>query len=185
MKRLLDLCCIFTGIFLFGPPALLIAIAILLDDGQPLFFRQIRIGKRGKRFEVLKFRTMREGKVTRMGRILRQCGLDELPQLLNVLRGDMSIVGPRPLTEADVVRLGWKEHHDRWEVKPGLTGLAQVHVGRGARQSLFLDRSYAKRGSVWFDLRIILISLMMNLVGKRKVQGVLFKKRHTGRRKVA
>lgn len=186
MKRLLDLCCIFAGIFIFGPPALLITIAILLDDGGPLFFRQNRLGKKGKIFEVLKFRTMRDGQVTRVGRILRPCGLDELPQLLSVLRGDMSIVGPRPLTESDVNRLGWAKHSDRWDVKPGLTGLAQIHVGRGARQSLYLDRAYAKRAGFWFDMRIILISLMMNFAGKRRVQNIVFRRRtQTGSRKVA
>lgn len=177
MKRFLDLACIFTGIFIFGLPWLCISLAILLDDGRPLFFRQRRIGKKRVFFEVLKFRTMREGKVTRVGRLLRQCGLDELPQLLNVLRGDMSIVGPRPLTEGDVERLGWGKQADRWDSKPGLTGLAQIRVGRGARQSLFLDRVYAKREGFFFDLKIILISLMMNFAGKRRVQNILFRKR--------
>ena len=84
-----------------------IAAAILLDDGRPVLFRQERLGHRRRPFHILKFRSMRDGRVTRVGRVLRATGLDELPQFVNILRGDMSAVGPRPLTADDVARLGW------------------------------------------------------------------------------
>src|SRR6187455_2049147 len=95
------------GLLFFAPVCLLIAIAIVLEDGRPVLFRQERLGERRRRFTILKFRSMRNGRVTRVGRFLRGTGLDELPQFVNVLRGEMSAVGPRPLIEADVLRLGW------------------------------------------------------------------------------
>ena len=84
-----------------------IAAAILLLDGRPVLFRQTRLGRGRRPFTILKFRSMRDGEVTALGRVLRSTGLDELPQLVNVLDGELSAVGPRPLTEADVQRLGW------------------------------------------------------------------------------
>ena len=183
MKRILDYMCLLAGLFLFGPLTLLIALAIALWDGPPIFFRQTRLGKEEKPITVLKFRTMQEGKVTRVGRILRPCGLDEVPQLWNVWKGQMNIVGPRPLTKEDVERLKWGENKERWNVAPGLTGLAQIHVGHSARRSLCLDRYYARHASVGLDIRIILISLLMNFFGKRRIQRLLFRQR--GSRKSA
>ena len=127
-KRLFDFACLVAALPLFGLPMLAIALAIKIDDGGPVFFRQLRAGLDRREFEVLKFRTMRDGAVTRAGRWLRLSGLDELPQFLNVLYGQMSIVGPRPLTVSDIERLGWTEGEvlRRWNVKPGITGLAQI-----------------------------------------------------------
>lgn len=176
MKRLIDYSCIAVGIFLFGPIGIVIAIIVYLEDRGKILFRQERIGKNGRPICVLKFRTMQEGKVTRVGRILRPCGLDEIPQLLNVFRGDMNIVGPRPLTKEDVQRLGWSYESDRWDVAPGLTGLAQVYAGRGARHSLRLDRLYARNAGLVLDLKIIFISLLMNFFGKRRVQRLVLKR---------
>jgi lipopolysaccharide/colanic/teichoic acid biosynthesis glycosyltransferase len=172
MKRLTDLSCILVGTFLFGPLGLLVGILILLDDRGPIFFRQERLGLGGKPFQVLKFRTMRDAKVTRMGKVLRSTGLDEVPQLLNVLKGEMSVVGPRPLTMGDVKRLGWTapKFASRWKVAPGLTGLAQIHGGRGARHSFRLDSLYAKRCGLTVDLKIILLTLLMNFLGKGRVR---------------
>ena len=107
---------------------ILIAVCIFLEDRGPILFLQERIGLREIPFLIYKFRTMRDGKVTRVGRILRRTGLDELAQLFNILLGDMNIVGPRPLTKFDIDRLGWNQYKfvKRFSVKPGLTGLAQV-----------------------------------------------------------
>jgi lipopolysaccharide/colanic/teichoic acid biosynthesis glycosyltransferase len=117
----------------------------------------------------------RDGCVTRVGRLLRATGLDELPQFINVLRGEMSAVGPRPLVEADVVRLGWSEtrHDVRWSVPPGLTGLAQVFGTRAARTSLFMDLRYVARRSLWLDVRLIALSFAVNAVGKQRVRALL------------
>src|ERR1041384_3290289 len=107
MKRALDLFSALAAIPIFGPIFFLAAAAIWIDDRGPIFFVQWRIGRRGVPFRVYKFRTMRGGEGTRAGRWLRAAGLDELPQYLNIVRGEMSVVGPRPLTQDDVDRLGW------------------------------------------------------------------------------
>src|SRR5262245_31337799 len=122
---------------------IVIAAAVWLEDGGHVFFRQPRLGYRRRPFSILKFRTMRDGQVTRVGRVLRATGLDEVPQFVNILAGHMSAVGPRPLTEADVLRLGWdaSECDFRWAARPGLTGLAQL-VGRSPQESLALDHAY-------------------------------------------
>src|SRR5262245_53299317 len=106
-QRLFDLAGASAGLAVFVPVMAGIAVAILMDDGWPVLFRQERIGLRRRPFQIRKFRTMRDGTVTRVGRVLRGTGLDEIPQLVNILRGDMSAVGPRPLTASDLVRFGW------------------------------------------------------------------------------
>ena len=113
-----------------------VAGAILIDDGRPVLFRQARLGRGRRTFEIVKFRSMRDGRVTRVGRLLRATGLDELPQFVNILRGDLSAVGPRPITEEDARRFGWTgpSAAARWRVKPGLTGLGQL-AGRSPRES--------------------------------------------------
>src|SRR6266540_6243610 len=137
-QRLFDVLGASAGLVAFAPVMALVAIAVLIDDGAPVLFGQERLGYRRRRFRILKFRTMRDGCVTRVGRMLRATGLDELPQFVNILRGDMSAVGPRPLTVADVTRLGWMapRYDFRWRVLPGLTGLAQVTEARSGRLSL-------------------------------------------------
>src|SRR5262245_48068306 len=127
-RRIGDLAGAVAGLVVFGPIMAVIALAIRLDDGAPVLFRQERVGYRRRPFTILKFRSMRAGEVTRVGRLLRATGLDEIAQFINILRGEMSAVGPRPLTEDDVRRLGWigPEFDFRWDSKPGLTGLAQI-----------------------------------------------------------
>ena len=167
------------GLLFFAPVCLLIAIAILLEDGRPVLFRQERLGERRRRFTILKFRSMRNGRVTRVGRFLRGTGLDELPQFVNVLRGEMSAVGPRPLIEADVLRLGWTtaKYDFRWRVPPGLTGLAQVIGPPAPRASLFLDRTYVGRQNLWLDIRLIALSFAVNALGKQRVRELLIRRR--------
>ncbi|GAB2977226.1 sugar transferase [Frigoribacterium salinisoli] len=150
------------------PVALLVAVVVALALGRPVLFRQVRAGQHGRPFTMLKFRSMLpvdrqrgvvtdEQRLTRFGRVLRSTSLDELPGLLNVLRGEMSMVGPRPLPLAYVGL--WTPHQARrLEVRPGLTGLAQVS-GRNAlswEDRLALDVEYVERRSLALDLVVLL-----------------------------
>ena len=175
-KRALDL----TLLALAAPPLLcvaaLLALGVWAVDGRPLLFSQPRLGRGGRAFRIWKLRTLTcepdltARRPTRFGGWLRQRGLDELPQLLNVLRGDMSLVGPRPLTAADAERLarGCPDFAQRLAVPPGLTGLSQVCLARGAAQTAALDAHYAQARSLAMDLAILLRTAWMNLVGKRR-----------------
>ena len=180
-KRVLDIVGAAGGLVFFAPIACLVAAAILIEDGRPVLFHQDRLGERRRRFTILKFRSMRDGRITRVGRVLRDTGLDELPHLINVLRGEMSAVGPRPLIEADVIRLGWttSRYDFRWKVPPGLTGLAQLVGPPASRATLFLDRTYIARRSLWLDIRLIALSFAVNGVGKRRVRQLLIRRRRT------
>jgi lipopolysaccharide/colanic/teichoic acid biosynthesis glycosyltransferase len=142
------------------------AVAIKLTSTGPVFFRQERVGLLGRRFRVVKFRTMVDrpdnplfpetDRITRAGKWLRRLSLDELPQLFNVARGEMSIVGPRPTLPYQVDRYDDRQRH-RLAVRPGVTGLAQVR-GRNAiawAERIELDLEYVEKQSIWFDLRII------------------------------
>lgn len=154
---------------LFG----VVALAILLSMGTPVFFRQLRPGLHGRPFDLLKFRSMvtaydSEGnllpgqqRLTRLGRLLRGLSLDELPQLLNVLHGDMSLVGPRPLL-MEYLELYNPEQMRRQDVKPGITGWAQVN-GRNAltwEDKFALDVWYVDHWSLWLDLKILWLTLL-------------------------
>jgi lipopolysaccharide/colanic/teichoic acid biosynthesis glycosyltransferase len=183
-KRLFDLAGAAAGLVFFAVPMALVAAAILVTDGRPILFRQRRLGRGRRPFTILKFRSMRDGEVTNVGRMLRASGLDELPQLLNVLLGDISAVGPRPLTEDDVVRLGWDTARCdfRWNVPPGLTGLTQVVGASSARRALRLDRCYAQRQSLLLDVRLVAWSFAINLLGKRRVQAIIARAFHPAKR---
>jgi lipopolysaccharide/colanic/teichoic acid biosynthesis glycosyltransferase len=171
-KRAFDVLGACGGLVVFAPVLALAAIAIRLDDGGPVLFRQERFGHGRRRFSIVKFRSMRDGRVTRVGRVLRATGLDEIPQFVNILRGEMSAVGPRPLTPADVDRLGWwgADADFRWTVKPGLTGLAQLMCARSVPESLALDRLYCLRWDPALDCRLIAISFAVNVFGKSRVR---------------
>lgn len=171
-KRALDIACGVLACIGFAPIVTVIMLAIWLEDGGSPFFTQARIGRARQSFRILKFRTMRAGVVTRIGRWLRRTGLDELPQFVNVCRGEMSIVGPRPLTAEDIARLNWSSaNHDwRFAMKPGITGLAQLAGGRSARHSARLDLLYLRRQSAPLDLRIIVLSFVINIAGKTVVR---------------
>jgi lipopolysaccharide/colanic/teichoic acid biosynthesis glycosyltransferase len=149
------------------------ALAVLLALGRPVLFRQERAGQDGKPFQVLKLRSMRDGpgddaaRLTRFGRALRASALDELPQLWNVLRGEMSLVGPRPLPMA-YLPLYSARQRARLRLRPGLCGLAQA-AGRNAVPwplRLRLDAAYARRLSLGLDLRIMLACAVLVLSGR-------------------
>jgi exopolysaccharide biosynthesis polyprenyl glycosylphosphotransferase len=173
-KRALDLTVVLLGGLVFVPVIALCALAIKLHDGGPVLFRQRRIGSRGNEFTLLKLRTMRvaaaearwssadDDRITAIGRLLRRTHLDEVPQLINVLRGEMSIVGPRPEQPAFVARLEHALPHysRRHLIKPGLTGWAQVRCGyagsdTGSAWKLCHDLFYLKHQSLWLDLAIL------------------------------
>jgi lipopolysaccharide/colanic/teichoic acid biosynthesis glycosyltransferase len=167
----------------FAPVLGVAAALVRLEDGGPVFFRQSRVGRDCRAFEILKLRTMRADRVTRVGRWLRATGIDEVPQFLNVLRGDMSVVGPRPLTAADVERLGLDD--DRFGVRRGITGLAQLWAGRGARHSRRLERLGARKKSLRLDLEIVAASFLVNLVGKPGARAALRRLRTARRRRAS
>ena len=171
-KRLFDLFVAAVGLVLLSPAILAVAVAVRIFLGSPVLFRQIRPGLHARPFQLLKFRTMLdavddqsrplpdERRLTKFGRLLRATSLDELPQLWNVLVGDMSLVGPRPLLMQYVDRYT-PEQARRHEVRPGLTGWAQVK-GRNALtwpEKFALDTWYVDHRSFGLDLRILLMTV--------------------------
>ena len=172
MNRALDAVGAALGLALASPVLAVAALAIKLEDRGPVFYRQCRVGKDGADFELLKLRTMVVGaeaqgagfainrgdaRITRVGRVLRAASLDELPQLVNVLRGEMSLIGPRPTLRYQVERYDERQRR-RLEVKPGLTGWAQIH-GRAALpwdERIELDVWYVEHRSPLVDLKILL-----------------------------
>ena len=171
MGRSFDVAAAAFGLVLAAPLMLVIAVAIRVDSRGPAIYRQRRVGLGGAEFDLLKFRTMRQGsdpvgigtavergdsRVTRVGRLLRRTSLDELPNLVNVLRGELAIVGPRPTIPAQV-ELYTDRQRRRLEVKPGLTGWAQVsgHVALPWDERIELDVWYVDHRSARLDLRIL------------------------------
>ena len=152
------------------PILILIALILILSSGMPVFFVQERIGKSRIPFTIYKFRTMTDGKVNFVGKVLRKTGLDEIPQFINIVKGEMSFVGPRPLTLADIERLNWSsESFDfRWAVNPGITGNAQLSNICSAENSIQNDRIYVENKSNLYDFKIILKSLLIPIIGKGK-----------------
>ena len=172
LKRTIDITVALLLLVVAAPVMLTVAAAIALVMGRPVLFRQARAGYRGRRFTLLKFRTMREAtgrdgrplddaqRLTRLGGLLRRTSLDELPQLFNVLRGDMSLVGPRPLLVRYLERYT-AEQARRHEVKPGITGWAQVH-GRNAlawEEKFRLDVWYVDHQSPAVDLHVLWLTV--------------------------
>jgi lipopolysaccharide/colanic/teichoic acid biosynthesis glycosyltransferase len=182
LKRALDIGGALLGLLALAPAMLVIALAIKLADGGPVFFRQARVGRYGKTFQMLKFRTMvpdadalkdalrahteaggglfkiaSDPRVTRVGRSLRRSALDELPQLLNIVKGEMSLVGPRPLVaEEDELVAGW--HRRRLELMPGMTGPWQILGPMRAPlgEMVAIDYLYVANWSLWGDVKILL-----------------------------
>jgi len=171
-KRLVDLLASIAALIVTLPIQLVVAALILVRMGHPVLFRQERPGKDGRVFELVKFRTMLavddaagritdEQRLTRLGRFLRSASLDELPTFVNVLRGDMSLVGPRPLLVDYLPRYSPRQAR-RHEVRPGITGLAQAS-GRNLLswdEKLEMDVEYVERCSLWFDLSILVKTVL-------------------------
>jgi lipopolysaccharide/colanic/teichoic acid biosynthesis glycosyltransferase len=197
MKRLFDVTLSGAGLLLSLPLWGLIAAAIKLDDGGPVFYGQCRVGRGGARFKSWKFRSMHpesdakfgprqahtgDTRITRVGRLLRATAMDELPQLWNIFRGDMSFVGPRPLvpeeieTTGDGVAVpieqipGYRERHT---VSPGLTGLAQVYAPRDLprKHKFRLDRLYVRKRTFALDMRLIAVSFWISFRGEWERRG--------------
>jgi lipopolysaccharide/colanic/teichoic acid biosynthesis glycosyltransferase len=172
LKRIFDIVVSLGALLMLSPVLLILAILVALKLGRPVFFTQIRPGHHGKPFRMVKFRTMtnekdedgkllpNEQRMTRFGSFLRSSSLDELPELFNVLKGDMSLVGPRPLL-MDYLPWFSKEQNRRHEVKPGITGWSQVN-GRNAigwDKKLDLDIWYVENRSFWLDLQILWLTV--------------------------
>jgi len=154
------------------PVMIISSIVILIFDRQnPLFFQE-RIGLNKKVFTIIKLRSMKNGHITKPGRILRKTGIDELPQLFNIIFTDMSFVGPRPITQFDIDRLGWNGNYyaSRWQVRPGITGLAQISKSCHKKMSWFLDKKYVQCNNFLLDFKIIFSSFAILFVGKIKVK---------------
>ena len=179
-KRLTDLAIVALTLPITAPVAALTWIAVRFTSGSPVLFKQTRVGRHGRDFELLKFRTMTTGdnpivpdpaRITPIGKLLRRTSLDELPQLNNVLRGDMSVIGPRPTLRYQVERYDDRQRQ-RLLARPGLTGLAQVS-GRNSlqwAQRIELDIEYVHTQSITMDLRILLRT-MAAIVGGEGVLG--------------
>ncbi len=150
------------------PISFIISILIYLSTKSNVIFKQKRVGKDKKEFVIYKFKTMEDNKVFPVGKYIRKIGLDEIPQLINIVKNEMAFVGPRPLTNYDIERLKWNmpEYKDRWKVKPGITGIAQLTNVCDAKLSLENDLYYVKNKSFWLDVKIIKKTLLVPILGK-------------------
>jgi lipopolysaccharide/colanic/teichoic acid biosynthesis glycosyltransferase len=197
IKRLFDASLAGMGLLVSVPLWLVIPLAIKLEDGGPVFFPQARVGLNGRVFKALKFRSMRpdaealtgpvqatenDPRVTRIGSVLRATAMDELPQLVNILVGDMSFVGPRPLRPGELEVRGDGQvtplseipgYQERHSIRPGLTGLTQVYAPRDiSRTSKFrLDRLYLRRAGFCLDMKLIMLSFWITGRGSWEVRG--------------
>jgi lipopolysaccharide/colanic/teichoic acid biosynthesis glycosyltransferase len=200
VKRAFDMALAGAGLVLSAPLWAAFAAAIKLEDGGPIFFTQDRVGLGGRTFTALKFRSMRpdaeaatgaiqatehDPRVTAIGRFMRATAMDELPQLWNIFRGDMSFVGPRALRPGEIEadsggRLTKLEDvpgfEHRIKVRPGLTGIAQVYARRDLprRHKFRYDRVYVNRGTFALDVRLILLSFWISVQGTWEVRGRKF-----------
>jgi lipopolysaccharide/colanic/teichoic acid biosynthesis glycosyltransferase len=168
-KRLLDVVLAGLATIVLSPVLILTGLAIRLEDGSPVIYRQSRIGQEGRAFTMFKFRSMPRGtevapsagmrttQVTRVGKVIRRLNVDELPQLFNILRGDMTVVGPRPALSSQVTLIANRAAGPAHGVRPGLTGLAQVKAydGMSEEAKAELDNQYAGRLSLHNDVQII------------------------------
>ncbi len=196
IKRVFDVVLSGAGLAASAPLWAAIAAAIRIEDGGPVFFTQPRVGKGGATFTAYKFRSMVHGapddvprqaaehdpRVTRVGRVLRATAMDELPQLWNIFRGDMSFVGPRPLVPGEIELRGDGRslpleavpgYDARHAVRPGLTGLTQVFAPRDIPRArkFRLDLLYVRRASLWLDLRLVALSFWITFRGRWEHRG--------------
>lgn len=190
VKRVFDILLSVAGIFFFLPVFMLICYLIYFSEGAPIFFLQDRVGKGGRIFKLIKFRSMKtsrfahidvdllknDSRVTKVGAFLRSTAMDELPQLINILKGEMSFVGPKPLPY--VIEDREKEQFSyldqvpgyvqRIKVLPGLTGLAQIYAPKNSnrRQKFIYDLEYVNKHGIFLDIRLILLSILITFRGK-------------------
>ena len=189
IKRGMDITCSLLALVLLSPLLLITAIAIFIDDPGPVLFKQTRIGKDNKPFQILKFRSMKvnaeelktalmkqnqdkganfkidhDPRITRVGRIIRTTSIDELPQLINILKGDMAVIGPRPFIEEEQKNLP----SDRLVVRPGLSCYWQISGKNSLTlgEQIELDRKYVRERSVIVDVKIIIKTMVVVVVGK-------------------
>jgi lipopolysaccharide/colanic/teichoic acid biosynthesis glycosyltransferase len=199
LKRGFDILLAGSGLILSSPVWLIAGFAIVIEDGLPIFFSQSRWGRGGTPFAALKFRSMRKGsekersvqagqedpRITRVGRFLRACAMDELPQLWNIFKGDMSFVGPRALpineiqsaeSQKDVPDEAVPGFKERLAVRPGLTGIAQIFADRDTTRArkFRYDLLYIRRQNFWLDVRLIVLSFYISFRGRWEVRGNKF-----------
>ncbi len=176
VKRAIDILGCLVTLAVLWPVVAVVALLVRLDSHGPVIFRQPRVGQSQELFSIMKFRTMthrpshtidqaaeqvitagEDARITRIGRFLRSSSLDELPQLINILRGEMSLIGPRPIIPEQLEAIP-AQRLDRFVVRPGLTGLAQVNGRRGLDwlEQLALDSEYVRRYNLWLDIKIVL-----------------------------
>ncbi|WP_300902911.1 sugar transferase [uncultured Clostridium sp.] len=171
IKRLFDIVCALSGLIILSPVLIICALIIRVNLGSPIFFRQKRIGKDNKEFEMIKFRSMKdafdkngnalpdEERMTKLGKVLRSLSLDELPELINILKGDMSLIGPRPLL-VQYLPLYNERQIKRHDITPGLTGWAQIN-GRNSlswSEKFELDVWYVENWSLGLDIKIFFMT---------------------------
>ena len=184
IKRGLDFFAALMGLLILSPVLLVLAGAVKLDSRGPVLFRQKRVGIHKTYFHILKFRTMRtdtpgdmpthllknpEQYITRMGRFLRRTSLDELPQIINILKGDMSLVGPRPALWNQYDLIEEREKYGANDVRPGLTGWAQINGYRGdtsIRKRIEHDLYYIENWTVGFDFKILFLTFFKGFINK-------------------
>ncbi len=197
-KRVFDIFVSGIGLILSSWLWVLIWIAIIIEDGFPVFFRHKRIGKHGELFNSLKFRSMikhtlddkvnhqaieNDPRITKVGRILRKTAIDELPQLLNIFRGEMSFVGPRALLPSEIETgsngkcihiYDIPGYEKRIEIRPGLTGIAQVYAPRDItrRHKFKYDLLYIKKMNIFLDIKLILLSFLVTFKGRWEKRGL-------------
>jgi lipopolysaccharide/colanic/teichoic acid biosynthesis glycosyltransferase len=192
LKRPFDFLLSLSGIIFSFPLWVIFGLLILIEDGLPLFYTQERVGKNGRIFKAIKFRSMvkdaeretgpvqateNDPRITKVGRILRSTAMDELPQLVNILKGDMSFVGPRSLRPKEKEVYGNPDetniedvpgYHERLTVRPGLTGIAQIYLPTDAlrKEKFRYDLEYIKNQSFLYDLKLIVLSFWITFRGK-------------------
>ncbi len=187
-KRFFDILCAIAALLVFSGLYLTLALLVKCTSKGPVFFKQERIGKNKKRFQILKFRTMRtdtdpnvpthlldnpEAHITKIGRFLRKTSLDEIPQAFNILAGQMSVIGPRPALWNQDDLIAERDKYGANDIRPGLSGWAQCH-GRDEidiPEKARLDGEYVKRFSLWFDIKIIFLSIFKGFSGKNEKEG--------------
>lgn len=188
-KRLFDIVLALFGLILFSPLFILFSFLIWCEDRGYVFYKQLRMGKDRRAFQMLKFRSMGMDSeevptsslededariaITRIGRFLRATAMDELPQIINILKGDMSFVGPRPIMPEEAQVLDSRMFSIRSTVRPGLTGLAQICADKyiSNEEKLKYDLRYIERQSFLFDIKIIITSIMITLRRKWEAEG--------------